>query len=150
MPKQTLYSPQREKGTQQAQERRKKGSRKKDSHLMPVVEESVGPGDEDGPPGTHRVIVAAEMQACGAIGRQPNRVRSGVGKQQQRQEEDGGEGGAEGGAAHRDVSCRVRSAAGLNEEAGVRRTFYKRLDSWNVAHDDPVAHVLKVVLFLMD
>ncbi|RWW65083.1 hypothetical protein BHE74_00027632 [Ensete ventricosum] len=71
---------------------------------MPVVEVSVGPGDEDGPPGAHRVIVGAEMQTCGAIGRQPDRVRAGVGEQKQRQEEDDGEEGAEGGAAHRDVS----------------------------------------------
>ncbi|URE11799.1 hypothetical protein MUK42_04649 [Musa troglodytarum] len=98
-----------------------KGSRKKGSHLMPVVEESVGPGDEDGPPGAHRIIVAAEMQACGAIGRQPNRVRSGVDEQQQRQEEDGGEEGAGGGAAHRDVSCRVRSGAARFLEHGPRR-----------------------------
>lgn len=104
---------------------------------MAVVVEAAGSGDEDGPLGTHRVVVAADPQVGGAIGRETDGVADGVGEQQPEEEEE--EGGGKG-SAHSDVSGRSRDRTErLGGGGGILIGLYCY-----------VARALQFVLFLMD
>lgn len=105
---------------------------------MAVVVEAAGSGDEDGPLGAHRVVVAADPQVGGAIGRETDGVADGVGEQQ-REEEEEEEGGGRG-SAHSDVSGRSRDRT---EQQGGGGGLLIGLDWY-------VARALQVVLLLMD